>query len=52
MFVTVTHFHPSLIIQDKDEAFSSVDQWVANTLAYYTMELIKAVKSFMIQAPR
>ncbi len=41
MFVTVSHFQPSVNMDEND--------WLTNTLTYYCTELITAIKSFMIQ---
>jgi hypothetical protein len=62
VFVTVSHFHPCLIYEDKAGAFPSGVLFallqklghcesVTNKLAYYATELFTAVKCFTMQAP-
>jgi len=50
--VTVSYFHPSLIFLDKNrpQAWSKVE--LTNTLAYFSTELITAVKIFNGQFPK
>ncbi len=63
MFVTFSHLHPNLIFAGLERAVQTPhpakyirlgckQQKMTSTLSYYEMELITAVKSFTIQAPK
>jgi hypothetical protein len=55
LFVTISHFHPSLTFADKAGAFPSgaticrTGVEVANTLAYYGEEFITALEGVIVQ---